>query len=152
MKKLNILNYIFTIIGVGMLLGTFFIYKNTSIFLETAIITHGTVIGLLENRGSRNLIHYKPLIEFIDKNGKRIEFSSSSSTNPLSYNVGEKIEILYNPKSPNDAEIKGFFSIWGGTIMLGVAGLIFFSIGVLSFISKKVVIQIYKRNRDDHRI
>lgn len=34
MKVQNITKYIFTIIGAGMLIGAFFVYKNTSQFIE----------------------------------------------------------------------------------------------------------------------
>jgi uncharacterized protein YneF (UPF0154 family) len=142
MKVLNIIKYVFTIIGAGMLIGTFFIYKNTIEFVEKSIETEGTVVELLKSRSSSssdNSIMYKPLVQFTDIKGTQIEFSSSSSSNPPSYSVNEKVEVIYNPESPNKAKIKSFFSLWGGATILGVLGLVFFIIGgsIIAYSIKK---------------
>jgi hypothetical protein len=140
MKALKIIKYIFTIIGLGMLTGAFFIYKNTSKFLETAVTTQGTVVELVESRSSSssdNSIMYSPVVNFIDKKGVEVKVYSSTSSNPPSYNVGEKVEVLYAPETPQDAKIKGFFSLWGGATILGILGGIFFTIGGAMFIFDK---------------
>ena len=142
MKVLNIIKYVFTIIGAGMLIGTFSIYKNTNEFIKKSIETEGTVIELLESRSSSssdNTIMYKPLVQFTDNKGTHIEFSSSTSSNPPSYSVNEKVEVIYNPESPNKAKIKSFFSLWGGATILGVLGLVFFIIGgsIIAYSIKK---------------
>ena len=140
MKTLNIIKYVFTIIGALMLMGTFFLFKSTNDFLKTSITAQGTVINLLptySSSSSDNSITYKPLVEFTDKNGNPYEFASSTSSNPPSYNVGEAVEVLYNPQSPHDAKIKGFFSLWGGATILGILGLVFFLVGAAFFVSNK---------------
>ncbi len=140
MKAIKIIKYVFTIIGIGMLVGAFFMYKSANEFLETSITAEGTVIDLLRSRSSSssdNSITYKPLVEFTEKEGNRIEFSSSTSSNPPSYSVGEKVEVLYNPESPNKAKIKGFFSIWGGVTIVGILGFVFFTIGSSIFLFDK---------------
>jgi len=132
MKVLNIIKYVFTLIGAGMLIGTFFIHKNTSEFIEKSIETQGTVIELLESHSSSSSdysITYKPLVQFTDNKGTQIQFLSSTSSNPPSYSVNEKVEVIYNPESPNKAKIKSFFSLWGGATILGILGLVFFIIG-----------------------
>lgn len=132
MRALNIIKYVFIILGIGMLIGAFFIYKKTSQFVEKSIQTQGTVVELLKSRSSSssdNSIMYSPLIQFTDGKGTQIEFSSSNSSNPPSYSVNEKVEVIYNPESPNNAKIKSFFSIWGGVTMLGILGAILFATG-----------------------
>lgn len=138
MKVPNVIKYVFTIIGAGMLIGTFFIYKNTIEFIEKSTETEGKVIELLESR-SDNSIMYKPLVQFTDNKGTQIEFSSSSSSNPPSFSVNEKVEVIYNLESPNEAKIKNFFSLWGGATILGVLGLLFFIIGgsIIAYSIKK---------------
>ena len=137
MRNINNIKYLFTIIGIGLLIGTFFTYINTSNFVEIAITSQGTVVDLVELENSSNSISYKPLVQFIDKTGKRIEFLSPSSSNPPSYQNEEKVEVLYNPDSPNDAKLKGLFSIWGGTIIMGILGVTLTIIGVSIFIFDK---------------
>ena len=138
MKTLNFIKYIFTIIGLGMLVGTFFIYKNTASFLETAVTAEGTVVDLRESSSSNSSsssIMYAPVVSFKDDQGKTIEFTSSTSSNPPSYSTGEIVEVLYAPKTPQDAKIKGFFSIWLGAIILGGLGSVFAIIGFGFFIN-----------------
>jgi len=150
MKKIKLIKYIFTILGIGILVGTFFIYMNASNFLKTSITSQGTVVDLLESiSSSNNSIMYNPLVNFIDEKGNSIEFSSSSGSNPPSYSIGEQVEVLYNPEFPNDAKINGFFSIWGGAIITGILGVVFFSIGISIFIfekRKRITLQYLKQN------
>jgi len=144
MKVLNIIKYVFTIIGAGMLIGTFFIYKNTSEFIEKSIETKGIVIELLMSH-SDNSIMYSPLVQFTDSKGMQIEFSSSTRSNPPRYSVNEEVDVIYNPEFPNKAKIKSFFSLWGGVTILGILGLVFFAIGgsIIAYNIKKKNLLIY---------
>ncbi len=137
MKVSKIIKFIFIIVGSGMLTWTFFIYNDTRKFLKTSVETQGTVIKLSEsvsNSSSDNSIMYRPVVQFTDNEGNLIEFSSSTSSNTPSYSIGEKVEVLYNQESPGDAKIKGFFSIWGKTTILGTLGVVFFTIGGAVFL------------------
>lgn len=136
MKALNVLKYIFTICGLGMFLGSFFMYLSINKFLKTAIMAQGTVVELQSVRSAKSTT-YKPLVTFNDKNGAKIEFTSGDSSNPPSYDVGEKIEVLYNPKKPQDAKIKSFSSLWMGVLIICIAGAVFFAVGFSFFISEK---------------
>jgi hypothetical protein len=73
----------------------------------------------------------------MDEKGNEITFTTSSSSNPPSYSVGENVEVLYNPKASNDAKIKGFYSLWLGTIILGAFGVVLLIIGASMFIANK---------------
>ncbi len=140
MDAIKIAKNAFSIVGILLLTGTFFMYESTNEFLKTSITAEGKVIDLLQSRSSSssdNSITYKPLVRFIEKKGTKIEFTSSTSSNPPSYHVGEKVEVLYNPESPNNAKIKGFFSIWGGVTIVGTIGLVFFIVGASIFIFHK---------------
>jgi len=106
---------------------------------------------MLQSRSSSssdNSIMYKPLVQFTDNKGTLIEFSSSTSSNPPSYSVNEKVKVIYNPKSPNKAKIKSFFSLWGGATILGLIGLVFFIIGssiIANNIKKKNMLKYLKQ-------
>ena len=137
MEALNIIKYIFTIIGLGMLVGTFFIYKSTADFLETAVTVKGTVVDLRQSRSvnsSSNSVMYTPVVRFTDKQGKVIEFTSSTSSNPPSYSTGEIVEVLYAPEISENATIKGFFSLWLGSLILGGIGSVFAIVGLGFFV------------------
>jgi hypothetical protein len=128
MKVIAIVKYVFTLVGIGMLIGVFLIYKSTSLFLAEATKTEGTVVDLVQSRSSDSTT-YRPVVHFINQNGQKIEFMSTTGSNPPSYSKGQKVEVLYRPTEPQNAKINGFFSLWGGSAILGGLGGVFFLIG-----------------------
>lgn len=142
MKAFSIFNYVFSIIGASLLAGATYLYVNKQAFLEKAETTQGTVIEMIPKR-SKDSTTYSPVVSFTTKAGQEITYTSSTSSNPPSYDVGENVEIFYDPANPNDAEINGFFSLWLGVIILGFIGIVFFLIGSLGvlfrYLKKKKV-------------
>lgn len=128
MKVMATVKYVFTLVGVGMLVGVFLIYKSTSAFLAEAVKAEGTVVELVQSRSSDSTT-YKPVVHFINQNGQEIEFMSTAGSNPPSYSKGQKVEVLYLTTEPQNAKINDFFSIWGGAVILGGLGGVFFLIG-----------------------
>lgn len=128
MKALAIIKYVFFLIGLAMLVGAFFLYQNTNNFLAEAVKAEGVVVELVPQR-SDGSVTYSAMVHFTDAAGKEIEFVTSHSSNPPSYSVGEKVEVLYRPDQPHKARIDGFFSLRLGELIVGVLGLIFFLIG-----------------------
>lgn len=129
MRTISIVKYAFTMVGLGMLVGSFFIYQNTQVFLKNALTTEGLVIELVASRSSDSTT-YRPVIEFKTQDGSRIEFISSTGSNPPSYSKGEAVEVLYQESFPEQAKVNGFFSLWGGSIILGGMGSVFFLVGI----------------------
>lgn len=130
MKVFSIFNYVFSIIGACLLVGAIYLYINKQAFLEKAETTQGTVVEMIPKR-SKDSTTYSPVISFTTKTGQQITYTSSVSSNPPSYEVGENVQIFYDPADPKDAEINGFFSLWLGVIILGFVGIVFFLIGSL---------------------
>ena len=126
------IKYIFFSVGVLLLLLSLWGYTNVRSFIKTANVTKGTVVDLYESESSSssdNSYTYAPVVHFIDNKGNLIEFTSSSSSNPPSYHINERVEVLYDPESPDYARINGFFSLWGGSFIPGLLGFIFFAVG-----------------------
>lgn len=119
---------IFLAAGIGMLAGTVFTYTNTSAFLKDAIKAEGTVVELIRSR-SDDSVTYRPVVRFMNQQGKAIEFASLSSSNPPSYSEGQTVEVFYRPDAPQQAEINSFFSLWGVSVILGGLGSVFSTIG-----------------------
>ena len=128
MNVLSIIKYLFTGIGLAMLVGVFYINEDTRSFLSEATKTEGTVVHLILSY-SNNSRTYHPVVRFTDRNGKAIEFVSSTGSNPPGYSEGEKVEVLYLPAEPYKARLNSFFSLWGGSIIVGGLGGIFLLIG-----------------------
>jgi hypothetical protein len=130
MKVVTIIKYVFTLVGVGMLIGASFLYKNTSAFIHEATRAEGIVVDLLPSHSSNDTSYtYRPVVHFTDQSGETIEFASSVSSNPPSYEKGEKVDVLYRPEEPRNARIYGFFSLWGGAVIVAGIGGVFFLIG-----------------------
>lgn len=128
MKTITIIKYVFTLFGLGLLCGAFLFYINTHNFLKSALTVNGTVVELVSSRSSDSTT-YRPVVEFKTLDGQLIEFTSSSGSNPPSYSRGEIVDVLYQASSPDSARINGFFSLWGGCVILGAMGAVFFAIG-----------------------
>ncbi|MBZ4033667.1 DUF3592 domain-containing protein [Flavobacterium sp. 17A] len=133
MKAFSIFNYVFAIIGAGLMAGAIYLYVDKQAFLEKAETVQGTVVEMIPKR-SKESTTYSPVVSFKTKTGQTITYTSSTSSNPPSYNVGESVTIFYDPADPNDAEINGFFSLWLGVLILGFIGTVFFLIGFLGIL------------------
>ncbi len=129
MKIIVIVKYVFTLIGVGLLIGALFLYSSMRTFLGEATRADGTVVDLVQAR-SKDSTTYRPVVQFMSQQGEKIEFILSSGSNPPSYTKGEKVEVLYRATEPHKAKIHGFFSLWGASILLGTLGAGFFFTGI----------------------
>lgn len=133
MKVLRIISVVFSTVGIGMLVASFFIFANTRGFINRAIEAKGKVIDLERSRSSSSGTSsntYRPVVEFTTSTGKQIEFTSSVGSSPPSHRVGEAVTVLYLPTDPQRARIKSFFQLWFGFLLVCVMGLVFAAIGL----------------------
>jgi Protein of unknown function (DUF3592) len=97
-------------------------------FVRGAERTTGTVIDLDARTSDGDLVYY-PMVRFTTAGGRRVEFTSSSgSSSPP--DVGDRVEVLYDPDDPQDAQLSGFFSLWLWPIVLGGVGIGFAAAGL----------------------
>ena len=131
MKALWIVKVVFAVIGTGLSIGALFLYRSSSEYLERALRAEGEVVDLHLSRGSSSDDGptYRPVVRFSMDDGAPREFTSSTGSNPASYSVGERVEVLYFEDSPQDAKINSFSDLWLGTLILGGLGATFFLIG-----------------------
>jgi hypothetical protein len=139
-KALSIIKYVFSIIGLGMLLGALYWYQSIQSFTEEALLTKGTVLELVASRSDDSYV-YKPVVRFTTERGESIEFISGTGSNPPGFTVGETVEIYYLAADPQEAMINDFFSLWGGPLIVAGIGIIFFIFGGSFFL----VTQLRKR-------
>ena len=136
-SKLIFIHILFIVIGSVLLYFSHSLYISTHEFISTSKTKIGTVTEL-----SGSDVYY-PHISFETENDKNINFRSSVGTNPPSYSVGDSVEILYDPKNPQNAQIKSFVSQWMGVIGTGSMGIVFFLIGFFwglnSYKKKKII-------------
>ena len=130
MKKPGFLSILFGVIGLGLLAGAIALAVNTRAFIATAKHAPGTVTELVPKRDKDDgSVTYTPVVMFEAASGASVSFTSSFSSSPPAYDVGEKVDVLYSPDNPNEARINGFGSLWLGPIIMGGIGALFAAIG-----------------------
>ena len=146
MKPLSIAKYLFVLLGAGMLIGAIALHSSTRHFLASASRAQGTVVALLPRHSNDNSSPtYAPVVRF--NNGpQEIQFTSSSSSSPPRYNIGQTVSILYLQSDPYNAKIDSFFSLWGGSLIIGILG------GVFSLLGGCLIYVPLRRARADDRL
>jgi hypothetical protein len=131
MGKFRWFSYGALAIGALMLIITLALWNKTRNFIAHAEKAPGTVTEMLEvlDKDDKSPM-YKPVVAFTTRNGEAISFTSSFSSRPPAYVVGEQVEVLYDPRNHLDARINGFGSLWLGPWILGGMGTLFTAIGI----------------------
>ncbi len=122
---------VFTLSGAIILIVAFLMYNSRASFLDKAVKTQGTVLDI-EETSSEKSTKYKLVVHFINQNGAKIEFTSSTSSY---YSKGQNVDILYLPSEPQNAEINDFSPPFANVFGWGCFGSIFFLIGSSPFIA-----------------
>lgn len=119
---------VFFFVGSGCLLYAPVKAVKTLSFIRKAAVTTGTVEDFVAKRGSKSTT-YAPSVTFNTPDGRLIRFTSRISGSTSAYNVGQRLEVYYDPSNEGNAEIKGFIPLWMPVIILSALGLAFSGIG-----------------------
>lgn len=113
-------------------------YIRIRLFINTAQEVKGTVVEMVYRRKStkRSGGGYLPVYQFRTVDGKKITAKDSLSRNPPQFQVGQEIDVLYNPENPHHARINKWVNLYFLPALLGGIGLLFGGIGVLILFSK----------------
>lgn len=131
----SFIGIIFTIVGFAILGGALYAYQNQKQFLSEAQSATGTVTALEYSRSRKGGGSYHPVVEFQTPDGQSYTFRSEVGSKPPAYEVGEEVEIRYNPRNPSDAKLLGFWNLWGLTVLFAGLGSVFGGIGTGMLIS-----------------
>ena len=94
---------------------------------QNGLRAQGQVVSLSEGCDDEGC-SYSPVVRFTTQDGQTITYTSTFSSNPPAYNVGEEVTLFYKPDNPYKALIKGeggvlrwiFTVIGGGVVALGL--------------------------------
>lgn len=121
-------------------IGSGLTYRQRALEKE-GIEVRGVVVELQENYDNDSST-YAPVVQFKTENGQSVTFTSSYSSNPPSYNVGESVTVVYPPVAPENAIIKGdgqvlhiIFMLLGGIVAIVGFYLVFSNLRNMVFIS-----------------
>ncbi|MFN4147700.1 MAG: DUF3592 domain-containing protein [Runella sp.] len=123
-------HFIFILLGLIFLVIAWFIYQNQREFLTTAKTAEGVVKQLMFSSSRKSRGTYHPLVEFQTPDGQIHSFRSETGSNPAAYEVGERVEVKYDPRNPSQAKLNSFWDLWGLLAVLAGFGMIFFMVGV----------------------
>ena len=116
------------IIGGVLVIAAIAICIHSLQFLSSAVSSKGRVIRLSESCGSKGCT-YSPEVSFIAKDGSEYRFWGAR-TNPPSGQVGQDVEVVYNPTQPKVAKINDFMNFWFLPLIIFVFGAVLFAIGI----------------------
>ena len=115
---------LFPLIGILLLALSFFFEQKTTAFIAKAVKADGVVSDMVRSYSNRSY-SYAPVVRFVARDGKKIEFKSSVSSNPPSYRIGQKVTVFYDPENPQTAKINSFMSLWALPAVTGGVGTLF---------------------------
>jgi hypothetical protein len=121
---------IFLIVGVGLLLGSFFAFSRTRRFLASAQEARAEVVGMQERIGNdhRSRVYY-PVLRYRTQQGATKEVVSSVGSSPPRHKEGDSVVILYDPAKPENVRIHSFLNVWIAPLILGLLGVILTVVG-----------------------
>jgi hypothetical protein len=111
--------WLFLAMGLGFLAFGIRDGLRTRAFIARAERTTGTVIS---GRST-------PVVRFETADGVSHTFRGRVSSNPPAFDVGEQVEVLYDPADPGDARLRGPMQLWFGFAVVSLLGAIFALIG-----------------------
>ncbi len=120
---------IFTFLGVLFIgIGGFIWHGNTQ-FQQRALVTKGRVIDMRASRSDDGTVYY-PVVSYRLRDGALRQLESSVGTNPPRFQVGDEVEVLYDPQKISDVRLKADVEFVILPIALMVGGAVFAMVGV----------------------
>ena len=105
--------------GVAMGIVSGVMYRKARTKVATWHRTSGEVIEVVE--GHEDTKH--PVIRYQTTTGEEVTFRSKFGRSSWKVKVGDRLEILVNPKDPQDAEVVSFMVQWGFCVILGISAV-----------------------------
>jgi len=120
------------VIGVGFLLVGLGFLRETYVFLRTATRSMGKVIAIIEDDNDSSY----PVVKFQLPDGEPMRFAGQVGSTPPAYQVGQSVEVLYNPEQPRSARIRSFLELWFVATLFTSMGGLFLLIGGVPLLSQ----------------
>lgn len=113
------------VIGLALMVGGAWWEQHRAIFMATAAVADGRVIGGDWSGGSgssRPTFH--AVVQFSDANGRSVTYRDEIGTNPPSFRIGETVRIYYDPERPESALIDRGFWNWVLPMLVALGGFL----------------------------
>ena len=117
----------------------------TESFLHRSVATTGTIVRnvLVQERRADDSVTstYAPVFSFSANDGRTYTVTSSSSSSPPEFAVGQQVRVLYVPDNPATAKIDSVLQLWMMPMVLVFLGIIcsLVGYGLLLFLRRRKV-------------
>jgi Protein of unknown function (DUF3592) len=123
---------LFFLIGLAVLVSGLFAVFKVRGQIANSVKATGTVIAFGTIAGKSGYL-YCPQVVFPIPGGRTIKFQSQTGTQPPSYNVGQKVQVVYEINNPQKAEIDSLMALWFAPGCMSLMGLLFSTLGLMLF-------------------
>ena len=111
-------------------IGAFLLIREVA-FLSNDLSATATVTSLASDLDSSGNPVKCPVVNFTAANGQAVHYDASDfCANPPRYQLGQTIQVLYDPQNPNNVQFAGFVGEFGEGFLFTFLGLLFFLVGV----------------------
>ncbi|AZQ59830.1 DUF3592 domain-containing protein [Maribacter sp. MJ134] len=116
------------LIGAFLAYGAFNQFQKTRNLLEKGIKTTAVVTEFSTHRSDSSTM-YTPVFEFTDRSQNKQTFKSGISSSPPAYEIGEKVQLIYDRTNPKKARTVSFWGLYRWSVILLMIAAPFLIIG-----------------------
>lgn len=127
-----------TLVGLGLMAAAGVTYTQSAYFVSRARLTTGTVVSLFASVDTdTNSTYYCPQISFTTTTGQTVNFGADTCSAPPAYQVGDLVNLYYDPQNPQNARMKSFGAQYLLPLSYLVAGLPLVLLGVFGLLFQR---------------
>jgi hypothetical protein len=112
---------LFCLAGPAMLLFAAGTGIERALFVHSSARADGVVVALRQVPGSTKK-SLAPIFRFATHNGTNVTVSSNIYERPSTWQLGERVRVLYQEDRPGNAHIDSFWQLWMLQFVLGLVG------------------------------
>lgn len=111
------------LVGLALMGAGGYLANRSKTLVEKGEVGEGTVIALRPVRPNEIDSSYGPVVRFRLRDGEERTFETGQGSSPPAFRIGERVEVLYDPRNPAKAMTRAPFQLWGWPIIIGAIGL-----------------------------
>ena len=125
--------FIFIIWGIGSMIAGVYATGETLDYLNRAVTTEAIVVDYIRNPyGDGDT--YCCVFLFTDLNGEEVyQRSGAGYSSILLPEIGEKVEIYYDPENLSDQVYAGTWELWGNPLIFSLVGLVVTTVPIIIY-------------------
>jgi len=136
--ELLIMVIAFVVIGILLILGSWWFTRDARAFTERGIKVTGTIVDFQKGTPATRLSEAAdtslPVIEFTTQTGNRIKVITTLVADKKELFSGKRVYVIYNPDNPQDVRVESLNNLEGGAIYLLIVGAAFIGVALVIYL------------------